>query len=48
VKRGHCAARQPGLGAAEVEEAWVVRALYREERLKQAEIGLLLGRHKSW
>lgn len=32
----------------DLEEAWVVRALYREDRLTQPRIAQLLGRHKSW
>lgn len=31
-----------------LEEAWLVRALYRDDRLTQPQIGQLLGRHKSW
>jgi ParB-like chromosome segregation protein Spo0J len=31
-----------------LEEAWVVRALYRDDRLTQPQIAQLLGRHKSW
>jgi ParB-like chromosome segregation protein Spo0J len=37
-----------GRTLSELEEAWLVRALYREDRLGQPEIGRLLGRHKSW
>lgn len=37
-----------GRGLTELEEAWLVRALYREDRLSQPEIARLLGRHKSW
>jgi ParB-like chromosome segregation protein Spo0J len=37
-----------GHGLCGLEEAWVVRALYREEGLTQPEIGRLLGRDKSW
>lgn len=37
-----------GRGLCELEEAWLVRALYREDRLPQPEIGRLLGRDKSW
>ncbi len=37
-----------GRGLSELEEAWLVRSLYREDGLKQPEIGRLLGRHKSW
>jgi len=32
----------------ELEEAWLVRSLYREDRLTQPEIAQLLCRHKSW
>jgi ParB-like chromosome segregation protein Spo0J len=35
-------------GLAELEEAWLVRSLYREDRLTQPQIALLLSRHKSW
>jgi ParB/RepB/Spo0J family partition protein len=31
-----------------IEEAWVVRALYREDGLSQPEIGRLMGHDKSW
>jgi ParB-like chromosome segregation protein Spo0J len=37
-----------GLGLTELEEGWLVRSLYREDRLSQPQIGVLLGRHKSW
>jgi ParB-like chromosome segregation protein Spo0J len=30
------------------EEAWLVQALVREDRLTQVEVAELLGRHKSW
>jgi ParB-like chromosome segregation protein Spo0J len=32
----------------ELEEAWIVHALVREDGLSQVEVGDLLGRHKSW
>jgi len=35
-------------GMAELEEAWLVRSLYREDRLSQPRIAMLLTRHKSW
>ena len=35
-------------GLTELEEGWLVRSLYREDKLDQAAIGRLLGRHKSW
>jgi hypothetical protein len=33
---------------SDLEEAWLVRALYREDRLNQPQIAQLIGRHKSW
>jgi ParB-like chromosome segregation protein Spo0J len=35
-------------GLTELEEAWLVRSLHRDDRLSQPEIGVRLGRHKSW
>lgn len=32
----------------QLEEAWLVRSLYREDRLSQPQIAMLLSRHKSW
>ena len=32
----------------ELEEAWLVQALVREDGLSQVEAAELLGRHKSW
>jgi len=37
-----------GRGLTELEEAWLVRSLYREESLPQPRIAQLLGRDKSW
>lgn len=37
-----------GSGLTELEEAWLVRALYREDKLGQPAIARHLGRHKSW
>jgi hypothetical protein len=37
-----------GAGLAELEEAWLVRSLYREDQLTQPQIAVLLSRHKSW
>jgi ParB-like chromosome segregation protein Spo0J len=37
-----------GRGLTELEQGWLVRALYREERLPQPRIAQLLGRDKSW
>lgn len=41
LNRGQRAAR-------ELEEAWIVQALVRDDGLTQVEAGHLLGRHKSW
>jgi hypothetical protein len=35
-------------GLSEIEEAWLVRSLYRDDTLTQPQIAVLLGRHKSW
>jgi len=35
-------------GLTEIEEAWLVRSLYRDDRLSQPEIACRLSRHKSW
>jgi len=35
-------------GLTELEEAWLVRSLYREDRLTQPEIARRMSRHKSW
>ncbi|MBI5544019.1 MAG: hypothetical protein HY901_09040 [Deltaproteobacteria bacterium] len=37
-----------GRGLSELEEAWLVQSLYREDRLTQPQIGQRLGMHKSW
>jgi ParB-like chromosome segregation protein Spo0J len=37
-----------GTGLSEFEEAWLVRALHRDDKLTQPQIGRLLLRHKSW
>lgn len=37
-----------GRHLGELEEAWLVRALVREDGLSQVEVAVLLGRHKSW
>lgn len=41
-----CNQGRPGL--CEIEEAWIVRSLIREQGLRQAQVGELLGRDKSW
>ena len=35
-------------GARELEEAWIIHALVREDGMSQVEVAELLGRHKSW
>src|SRR6516165_3425779 len=35
-------------GARELEEAWIVQALVRDDGLTQVEAAQLLGQHKSW
>jgi ParB/RepB/Spo0J family partition protein len=37
-----------GKRLVELEEAWLVQALVREDGMSQVEVGELLGRHKSW
>jgi ParB-like chromosome segregation protein Spo0J len=37
-----------GRGLTELEEAWLVRSLYREDRLALPEIARQMGRHRSW
>ena len=37
-----------GHGVRELEEAWVVRALVRDDGMSQVEAAHLLGQHKSW
>lgn len=37
-----------GRALTELEEAWLVRSLHREDRLTLPTIGVRLGRHKSW
>lgn len=37
-----------GHGLTELEEGWLIRSLYREDRLSQPVIAERLGRHKSW
>lgn len=46
VRLLHC---NRAAGLSELEEAWVVRSLYREDKLNQGQIARLLGRvDKSW
>jgi ParB-like chromosome segregation protein Spo0J len=37
-----------GRGLTELEEGWLIRSLYRDDRLSQPTIAERLGRHKSW
>jgi len=37
-----------GSGLSDLEEAWLVRSLYRDDGLTQPQIAVLLLRHKSW
>jgi ParB-like chromosome segregation protein Spo0J len=39
---------QTGRRPYELEEAWLVQALVREDGLSQSEVAELMGRHKSW
>lgn len=45
VRLLHCNA---GAGLSDLEEAWLVKSLYRDEKLTQPQIAMLLTRHKSW
>src|SRR5258708_27671266 len=40
--------KQTGRRPYELEEAWIVQSLVREDGLSQLEAAELLGRHKSW
>jgi ParB-like chromosome segregation protein Spo0J len=42
------AVNAPHQGLCDLEEAWVVRSLCREQKLTQLEVGRALGRDKSW
>lgn len=37
-----------GSGLSDLEEAWLVKSLYRDDQLSQPQIAVLLSRHKSW
>jgi ParB/RepB/Spo0J family partition protein len=41
-------ARHDRRGLTELEEAWLIRSLYRDDGLSQPTIAARLGRHKSW
>jgi ParB/RepB/Spo0J family partition protein len=44
----HMRERHVGRGLTALEEAWIVRALYRDHGLSQGAIAARLGCHKSW
>jgi len=48
AKAAMYALNRTGRHFGELEEAWLVQALVREDGLSQAEVAVLLGRHKSW
>lgn len=48
AKAAMYALNRTGRRLGELEEAWLVQALVREDGLSQAEVAVLLGRHKSW
>jgi len=48
VKAAMYTLNQVGKHLVELEEAWLVQALVREDSLTQTEVAELLGRHKSW
>src|SRR5262245_12718191 len=48
VKAAMYTLNQVGKHLVELEEAWLVQALVREDGLAQMEVAELLGRHKSW
>jgi ParB/RepB/Spo0J family partition protein len=48
VKAAIYGLNQVGRHLVEVEEAWLVQALVREDGLTQVDVAALLGRHKSW
>ena len=37
-----------GKGLTDLEQAWLVRSLYREAKLTQPQTAHLFARHKSW
>jgi ParB-like chromosome segregation protein Spo0J len=37
-----------GAGLSDLEEAWLIRSLHRQDGLTQPQIAILLARHKSW
>lgn len=37
-----------GRGLTELEEGWLVRSLYRDDAMSLPQIGLSMGRHRSW
>jgi hypothetical protein len=48
AKAAMYALNRVGRHFGELEEAWLVQALVREDGLSQVEVAMLLSRHKSW
>src|SRR3974377_1238594 len=48
VKAAIYGLNRAGGGTRELEEAWIIHALVREDGMSQVEVAELLGRHKSW
>ena len=47
-RRCGCSGATRAAALCEIEEAWVVRSLYRDDGMSQPKIAMLLDRHKSW
>ena len=37
-----------GVGLSDIEEAWLVKSMHRDDGLSQGQLAQLFGRHKSW
>lgn len=48
VKAAIYGLNRAGSRTRELEEAWIIHALVREDGMSQVEVAELLGRHKSW
>ncbi len=48
AKAAICGLNRAGGRTRELEEAWIIQALVREDGMSQVEVAELLGRHKSW
>ena len=48
VKAAIYGLNRAGCRTRELEEAWIIHALVREDGMSQVEVAELLGRHKSW